>query len=361
MTLWPYIRVYLLNTIYNRSGVFGVSFGNTFKANPKYFYLLLRSLGHLSRRKTVFCIPNRPAVHDYCRALIKSKGLKEKDIAYVSTLVHAGNQSALPNVYVDPIKILARAASLFRKKKAGTRFYHDIVNRFFLEGYVMTIGFVWFLKLIQPKTIYVVNWYNLYPLVIAANKLGIPIYDVQHGIIYPRHYGYNLNNGDFPMAIPQKFVLWDGLFSDSINYNGLFDFEVHSRDLVNRRNVGGKRKALIASQYSISDLMREELLNQKEFLKTFDLVVLRLHPKELDQKLNGVHEFLVKMGLSNVEISLPSEIPFETDLETASCVIGVYSTCLIDSIEAGVDTYILQVEGYDNLSPYFERENCKLL
>ncbi len=63
-------------------------------------------------------------------------------------------------------------------------------------------------KIIKPKTIFVICYYSKLPMVFAAREIGIPVYEVQHGVINENNEYYNTIFKDNEIYFPNHLLAY---------------------------------------------------------------------------------------------------------------------------------------------------------
>jgi len=129
----------------------------------------------------------------------------------------------------------------------------------------------------------------------AARALDIPVWEFQHGHIYPEHYGYNfhptLKAIAHQMHFPSEIFLYGEYWKEALLKAGFFDASIlhimgnpnlHDKEPISLDIPKGLTPILLSSQPSTSALFREFLTryltlpNAKQYYW-----IISLHPREL--------------------------------------------------------------------------------
>lgn len=182
------------------------------------------------------------------------------------------------------------------------------------------------LKRVEPKKLIVLCYYSeeIMAFIVAANKLGVETFEMQHGPQSDIHLAYgswsNIPTEGYDM-LPRKFWCWDN------NTKKMLDFWMGKSRLYSSQVVGNpwveywKRNpeiyfhhnyilySLQPDPYTIEKLFPPVLIEfiRKQKYKWF----IRLHPRQLDQR-NKLEEFLHKneiLHLVNIEDATNDPLP----------------------------------------------------
>ena len=180
-------------------------------------------------------------------------------------------------------------------------------------------------------------------LIYSANKLNIPTFAIQHGIITKASVSYFIptNNNIY---IPRKTFVWGEEFKEVL----LKDTKIYNNDntvvvgqprtdyLYNKlqkekinKNKDGKLKILYATQY-IKELAREatEFLfsSLSQYEKEYEIII-KLHPN--DNYYDMYYKIAKEYNISNIKIT--KEIDIYDAILWSDVVISVHSTVNLES------------------------------
>ena len=220
------------------------------------------------------------------------------------------------------------------------------------------------------------------PWLVAARSAAVPVFAVQHGILYPTHPGYPITRHAASVLPSCTFVYGD--FSRRVLLGGAYlpvevevsgsprldlDTEAGADDPVTdraderesvRRELGiaGSDRLLVVSTVNLEFVRRSHLVHMIERTIGGPLpgvhVVFKQHPGEQDE---GPYRELVA-GLARAggygapPVSVVRDIDLYRLLRAADAHLGLHSTVLTDAVAAGTPNLIAIVEGHADLIGY---------
>lgn len=217
-----------------------------------------------------------------------------------------------------------------------------------------------YLKIVNPSKVYSICYYEEYSmaLLIAAKRLKIPYYDIQHGIQGPEHFAYsnfkNIPIGGYP-TLPDYFLCWDENSAENINVWGKPFHQAivignpwimfHKRNLQRIKDV--KKDIVLFTAQPYEEPLSQLVLSVLKALSHTFKIVIRLHPRMMEDALK-----LEKIILSN-------DIPLNIDLvEASECPLPelLIRTVLHATISSSV---VLEAAEYNVGSLVFDEIGCK--
>jgi hypothetical protein len=189
-----------------------------------------------------------------------------------------------------------------------------------------------------------------------ARARGIPVLELQHGMIGPTHLAYNVKPGRVPPAFPDHLLTFGDFYRDTTPRLPLPAERVHSvgfawlereRELVRheRGENGHQRSVLFVSQGSIGRELSQVALALQE-AKPSLRVVYRLHPSEAPSWQRTYPE----LERSALRVELPAQRTLYASLADADVQVGVYSTSLVEGLAFGLPTFVVALPGHEELS-----------
>ena len=205
---------------------------------------------------------------------------------------------------------------------------------------------------VEPNVAFLTAAYNgRETFVEACRRCGVPVVELQHGVLSQYHMGYS-----FPGR--QKHVFPDYFFGfgeywaevadlplpDNRFYAVGYPFLEHrSRSVENRRDSDD---LLVISQPEVGESLASfalELASRDDF---GDEIFFKLHPKEFD----GAEKRYANLVDSG--ITLVREDPTLYELfGRCGDQVGVSSTALYEGLSFGLDTYVVDLPGYEYMKP----------
>lgn len=181
----------------------------------------------------------------------------------------------------------------------------------------------------------------------AAHGLGIPVVELQHGIIYPEHAAYNLPERGSVYS-PDRFFAWGSHWSDQIrNYpNGAtecvgYPFLDHFRTCCPHvlRAVGEPYRVLFVSQGGVGRQLAHRAVELRAVLPPKDFrIVYKLHPNESRIWRSRYPE----LAASGVDVVENTEQNIYQCFQKADVTVGVSSSSLIEGFVWGLRALILR-------------------
>ena len=220
-----------------------------------------------------------------------------------------------------------------------------------------------FLRVLKPRKI--ITWSAYSPfnqlLIIIAKKQSIPLYELQHGHIYPEHIGYFfptieifnkyfidrifvyntyykkvLTNNNWPEE--SVIVLGDFTYRDKL----LETISTEEKDVILKKLPPYKKQIVtIISQHTISDKISQFLQDSEKLKDTYFLI--KLHPKFVQ---NQIKDYQLIKNNKNVRIIFNESL--NSCISISDVVLGSYSTGLIDALIIGeCKVCVLPITGSD--------------
>ena len=193
-----------------------------------------------------------------------------------------------------------------------------------------------------PAAVFVICGYNMHvPLQMAARERGIPVLELQHGLVYESHAGYVLPpEVDAPgrtLPVPDHMVIFGEYFGrllqrESPRWEGRWTVAGHPW-LKEKR--GGEdsparagRRVILFSQYEL-DVRRQVLdaaLALRRGLDPEDTVVIKPHPRESDAA-----DFFREAVQAGAELAGPTADSYAL-MKDCDLAVSVYSTIAVEAL-----------------------------
>ncbi len=202
---------------------------------------------------------------------------------------------------------------------------------------------------VAPRVLVVVCAYGREPLIEAAKARGIPVAELQHGIIYPYHLGYT-----YPAAPKTTFP--DHLLTFGTYWNAATDYPIPTERVhaVGYPAFDEARSAVERSPGDdvlfVSQLAVGEPLSRMAVAlaaRTGAPVVYKLHPGEIPGWRQR-YPWLEAHGVRVVDD--PGSSIYDL-FATVRAQVGVFSTALYEGIGLGVPTVVAELPGSEASEP----------
>lgn len=228
----------------------------------------------------------------------------------------------------------------------------SVVNREINRFKVEELFAKFILSKIKPKSITITSkWLHL-PFVMAANKKGIPVYEVQHGARFYYNLAYQ-GFGDFNKIRIDGFLTmgdaWNSFPWETRNVIPVGNSNFANVNKTESEVKGGLRSVLYISQPEIWETVVHDVAHLAARNPDYE-ITLRFHPKDigdLEHRYGGLRD------LPNIVFEFPDGNVSESILRH-SLVVGYSSTVLFQSSDLGVPTSLMigkggSIEDYEDM------------
>ncbi len=212
------------------------------------------------------------------------------------------------------------------------------------------------LKLISPRIIIVAVSYGKEDLIEAAKSLNIPVAELQHGVIYPMHFGYSFPGPNATkLTFPDYLLVFGDFWAEVADYPigkdrivsvGYPYMEIEKEKLV---QVKSKNKILIISQGGLGNSISSFAVELSQLVGEKYEILYKLHPREIEGWQKRYSE-LIDANLTVIDTMDTSLY----QLFSESCIqVGVSSTAIYEGLAFGLQTYLIDapsVEFFNNLT-----------
>jgi hypothetical protein len=209
------------------------------------------------------------------------------------------------------------------------------------------------IRRLDPEIAVVLVGYMRETFVEACQTEGVPVVELQHGVVYPEHVGYAYPTAE-PSVFPDYFLTFGEFWNDAASYP-LPPERIRSvgYPYLERRAEGADDGAstdevVFISQGTIGAPLSKVAVETAECVDR--TVVYKLHPGERD-RWRRVYPWLVG---SDVRVVDGSDIPLYDLFKRAPTVVGVNSTALYESIAFDADVFLLPFTGASSMDRLVE-------
>ncbi len=230
-------------------------------------------------------------------------------------------------------------------------------ERRFLKLFVAEkLVYTYLYKLYKPKAVFITCFYNREAKIRAAKELGIPVIEIQHGIIGPNHYAYNhkVMSRDYYPDYLLSFVEYEYASSSEdfiFEKDRVYPVGNYYIDYINSKEISNPLRKL-TNKYKRSVAVTLQSTVEEE---TVEFVV---EAAELDPDI--IYFLLPRPAKDDFGMHLPSNVKIINSLnfyKMMACVdyhSTVYSTCAIEAPSLGVQNILINLhnkskEYYSNL------------
>jgi len=216
---------------------------------------------------------------------------------------------------------------------------------------------------VDPAVAVVVVSYGNHLFVEACKQEGVPVVEVQHGVIHPYHLGYSFPGDRTKTVFPDYLLTWGEFWSDNMELPipdervipvGYPHFEQSKNQY---ENFESRNQIIFISQGSIGKQLSKFALNVDRHSAIDHDVVYKLHPKEYDH-WQEKYPWLVD---ADFEVIDSSEPPLYELFAESHAQVGVYSTAIYEGLAFDLDTYIYDCSESDVMDPLIREGSAKLV
>ena len=213
------------------------------------------------------------------------------------------------------------------------------------------------LDAVRPRLVVEVVGYRLVNqlLTLAAHRRGLPVAELQHGTLGAGHPGYNFALGRKPPSFPDYLLLFgdawratpglplDAEHTPAIGY-GWLDLQ-RARYAPSQR--AAPRRILFLSQRGIGrELARVASELRARLPQQAFEIVYRLHPSEGIDWQTAYPE----LTHAGIRVERAEECALYASQSSAHVQVGVYSTALLEGVAFGLETYLVELPGHEQLA-----------
>lgn len=234
-------------------------------------------------------------------------------------------------------------------------------------GLKKTIGSI--LDNINPKLIIEVSHTLRHTMIVnsIAKAKGIPVIEIQHGIMGQEHISYNYSGIKSLQSFPDYMFIFGEYWKDTTRLplakervisTGFPYFEQCKRKYeFNVKKQSDIKYILFTSQGIVSKELSNLALN---LVKQIDMskfkIIYKLHPSEYKSWEREYSSFLD----SGIEIIHDNNIEIYYFLALADFHIGVSSTCLLEGLGFGLKTIIYKAFTHENMAYFYKNKYATL-
>jgi hypothetical protein len=220
-----------------------------------------------------------------------------------------------------------------------------------------------FLRRVDPNLVLVVVSYGKEPFVMACKQLGIPVVELQHGVIYPEHLAYSYPGDRIKKSFPDYLLVWGEFWREHTEFpipdERVIPVGYPYLDQRAERyaDVESEDKLLFISQGTIGEQLSKLALEVANHPEIDHEVVYKLHPGEYD-RWREAYPWLVDADFRVVDSSEP---PLYQLFAESSAQVGVGSTAVYEGLCFDLETYVYDCLGTHVLQPLVEDGSAEIV
>lgn len=213
------------------------------------------------------------------------------------------------------------------------------------------------LERVDPAVVVVVVSYGKETLIEACKRKGIPVVELQHGIIQPHHMGYSFPGNRTKEMFPDYLFTFGEFWADTVEFP-LPEERVISvgypylqKRIQRYETVQTNDQVLFLSQGTIGTKLSKFTVEVAENPHVDSQIVYKLHPSEY----GGWQEAYPWLVESTVSVVDDESVPLYRLFAESAVQVGVYTTALFEGLAFGLNTYIAGLSGSEVMQPLVER------
>ncbi len=204
----------------------------------------------------------------------------------------------------------------------------------------------------KPKVVIVISSYNELTFIEVAKDMGIPVVELQHGMISIYHTGYS-----FPQEFHEYVIAPDYLFTFGEYWNSAANYAIDDDRIMSmgfpfaesqmkKIKAKAKDEILFISQWTTGQEIASYAVELSKMPSVEQEIVLKLHPRDCD----NWRKRYPQLAESEIRVVDDARVSLYGLFAESSCVVGVYSTAVIEAILFGMNAYLLDIRGIENVS-----------
>jgi hypothetical protein len=271
----------------------------------------------------------------FCRVKVsnKKKGLLEKI------------ERGIKEEFGVEVSLIEKTQRLLRNRRNRLWLYENLIEK------------------INPSLVVVVVSYGKHLLIEACSKKGVPVVEIQHGVIYPSHLGYAFPNNREKKVFPDYLLTWGKFWGKSTELPIPSErvipvgFPYLEKTKDKYKDIKSKEKILFISQGTIGADLSKFALKVSQHPDIDHQIVYKLHPGEYDRWKDN-YPWLVN---ADIEVISSSEPPLYQLFAESTVQVGVGSTAIYEGLAFNLETYIYDCQENKVMSPLIKKESAKLI
>jgi len=210
------------------------------------------------------------------------------------------------------------------------------------------------LRRVDPSVVVVLVSYGREWFIEACKRYGVPVVELQHGVVHPHHFAYAFPGDRTKENFPDYLLTYGEFWNDVVEYP-IPDERVipvgypHlERRAAQYENVATKEQIVFISEPRIGTALSRLAVRLSDL--TEHDIVYKLHPNETEQWRER-YPWLTEANVTVVDSDQP---PLYSILAESSIQVGVGSTALYEGLMFGLETYIFDVSDTSSTDPLVE-------
>jgi len=216
---------------------------------------------------------------------------------------------------------------------------------------------------IDPEIVVLVVSYGKETFIEACKNKGIPVVELQHGVIHPSHLGYSFSGNRNKTMFPDYLLTWGEFWSNDIEFpipDGRiipvgYPYLEQTRNQY--RDTQSQKQILFISQGTIGATLSKFAVEVDQHSSIEHDVIYKLHPGEYD-RWQDEYSWLADADIKVIDSSEPQLYQL---FAKSSVQVGVGSTAIYEGLVFDLETYIYDCQESSVLSQLIEHGPAKLI
>lgn len=219
------------------------------------------------------------------------------------------------------------------------------------------------LRRIDPKLVLLVVSYGRETFIESCSEMDIPVAELQHGIIHPKHLGYTYPGTRDKITFPDYLLVWGDYWKTQATFPIPDDrvltvgYPYLERSINQYESTSSQEQIVFISQGTIGEELSKFAVEVDRHSEIDHDIVYKLHPGEYD-RWQDEYPWLVN---ANFEVIDGSEPPLYELFSESSVQVGVYSTAIYEGLAFDLETYVYDCAGPNVLEPLIEEGSAELI
>jgi hypothetical protein len=218
------------------------------------------------------------------------------------------------------------------------------------------------LQRVDPELVVVVVSYGRETFIEACKSQGVPVAELQHGVVYDYHFGYSFSGQRTKTTFPDYFLAFGEFWKESIDYP-IPDSQVIpvgypflEQSIREYSESDSNNKLIFISQGTIGEKLSKFALELDRYPGFDCKIVYKLHPGEYD-RWRTEYPWLENADFEIIE----NQKRLYRLFSESTAQIGVGSTAIYEGLAFNLKTFIYECSGAEALQPLIDDGVAKLI
>jgi hypothetical protein len=216
---------------------------------------------------------------------------------------------------------------------------------------------------VDPELVVVIASYGRETFIEACKQQGVPVAELQHGVIYDHHFGYSFSGTRTKETFPDYLLTFGEFWTDAAAYPIPEErvipvgYPYLEQSVDKYDDVEPRDQLLFISQGTIGERLSKFAMEVEQYPEIDYNIVYKLHPGEYN-RWKTEYPWLTNTDITVIDSSEP---PLYELFAESSVQVGVGSTAVYEGLSFGLETYVFDCEGATVLQPLVDEGSAKLI